>query len=207
MLGSARYLLGVVEIAPARRLRRRSGPRPSAGASPDFAGAPGSLATSVLALALLIWAAEVLGTFGAFEAAALSAGAVVGVGLWTLLRRVARVEGGRERTLARPQAPLEPWQDPPAGVSTSCPDRLRHRASRSDSFRGRCSDSPRHRDDRVRFAPGTTGRSRPGSSRAGTPGTCTSSRRSSWPGSTRRTRKSSTPSGCWPSVATSSRRC
>ncbi len=50
-----------------------SGRRRCAGACcPSFAGAPAHLATAVLALALLIWVAEVLGTVGLFEAGAVS---------------------------------------------------------------------------------------------------------------------------------------
>ena len=68
MLDLGRYLLGVAEIAAlvgfawlgATAVRRRL--------VPSFSGAPAHLATSVLALALLIWWAELLGTFGAFEA-------------------------------------------------------------------------------------------------------------------------------------------
>ena len=41
---------------------------------PELSGAPAHLATSVLALAILIWSAELLGTFGTFRAAALPAG-------------------------------------------------------------------------------------------------------------------------------------
>ena len=46
---------------------------PRAAASPSFSGAPAHLATAVLALALLIWAAELLGTFGAVRARAVPA--------------------------------------------------------------------------------------------------------------------------------------
>jgi hypothetical protein len=67
MLGPGRYLLGVVEIAllagfawlGATRLRSRL--------LPCFEGAPAHLATGVLAIALLLWAAEAMGTFGLFE--------------------------------------------------------------------------------------------------------------------------------------------
>src|SRR4051812_34826358 len=67
MLEPGRYLLGVLYILTlglfawmgGTELRRRLLPR--------FEGAPARLATAVLALALLIWAAELLGSFGILE--------------------------------------------------------------------------------------------------------------------------------------------
>ena len=67
MLGPGRYLLGVLEIAllggfawiGAARLRSRL--------LPAFRGAPAHLGTAVLALALLIWCAELLGTISLFQ--------------------------------------------------------------------------------------------------------------------------------------------
>jgi hypothetical protein len=82
MLGPGRYLLGVAELAwligfawlGASRLRSRLLPR--------FGGAPAHLATGVLALALLIWTAELLGTVSLFEPVPyLIAVAALGVGL------------------------------------------------------------------------------------------------------------------------------
>ncbi len=57
---------------------------------PRFAGAPAHLASTVLALALLLWSAELLGTFGALDPLPLLllVGAL-GVGLRTVLPRVA----------------------------------------------------------------------------------------------------------------------
>ena len=46
---------------------RSAAPRCARACCPSFAGAPAHLATAVLALALLIWVAEILGTFGLFE--------------------------------------------------------------------------------------------------------------------------------------------
>jgi hypothetical protein len=73
---------------------------------PSFSGVNALLATTVLALAFLLWAAEFLGTFGLFEPVPyLILVIAMGFGSWTLLPRVAR-GGGRERTpCARPQAP------------------------------------------------------------------------------------------------------
>jgi hypothetical protein len=67
MLGPGRYLLGVLAIAllggfawiGATRLRSRL--------LPAFRGAPAHLGTAVLALALLIWCAELLGTISLFQ--------------------------------------------------------------------------------------------------------------------------------------------
>ncbi len=80
MLSASRYLLGVAEVGllagfatlGAAQLRRRL--------LPDLPGAPAHLATAVLALALLIWTAELLGSFSLFEPAPyLLAIAVIGV--------------------------------------------------------------------------------------------------------------------------------
>jgi hypothetical protein len=88
MLGPGRYLLGVAEIAllvgfaglGAARVRSRLLPR--------FEGAPTWLATAVLALALLLWAAELLGTISLFDSLPyLLLVAVVGVALWKLVPR------------------------------------------------------------------------------------------------------------------------
>jgi hypothetical protein len=86
MLGVGRYLLGVAELGlivgfawlGAGAVRRR--------VIPELGGAVGQLATAVLAIALLIWAAELLGTVGAFEAVPyLLVVSVVGLGLWRLV--------------------------------------------------------------------------------------------------------------------------
>jgi hypothetical protein len=121
MLGPGRYLLGVLEILllvgssglGATAIRKRL--------LPDLSGAPAFLSTLVLAAALLIWVAEALGTLGAFEALPyLLVVSAVGVGLWALLRRGARVEGGGERTLGPPAGPPRPVSGP-AGRSASIP--------------------------------------------------------------------------------------
>ncbi|HET9591973.1 MAG TPA: hypothetical protein VFP17_03570 [Solirubrobacterales bacterium] len=83
MLGPGRYLLGVLEIlllggfawVGGEALRRRL--------LPQFEGAPAQLAAAVLALALLIWPAELLGSFSAFDPVPyLLLVAVVGLGCW-----------------------------------------------------------------------------------------------------------------------------
>ncbi len=87
MLGVGRYLLGVAELGlivgfawlGAASVRRRL--------MPELDGAPGQLATAVLAIAGLLWVAEVLGTFGWFEVGPyLAAVIVIGVGFWVLVR-------------------------------------------------------------------------------------------------------------------------
>ncbi|HEX3325063.1 MAG TPA: hypothetical protein VHR65_08055, partial [Solirubrobacterales bacterium] len=96
MLEPGRYLLGVAELAlligfawlGAAALRRRL--------VPELSGAPAFLASLVLAAALLLWVAELLGTVGAFEPVPyLCCVGLLGIVIWTLLRRVAGDEGGR----------------------------------------------------------------------------------------------------------------
>jgi len=81
MLGPGRYLLGIAELAllvgfawiGASALRARL--------LPSLSGAPAQLASSVLALALLIWVAELLGSFGVWKPLPYLVGvAVVGLG-------------------------------------------------------------------------------------------------------------------------------
>jgi hypothetical protein len=94
MLGPGRYLLGALEILllggfawlGGRALRRWLLPR--------FEDAPAGLATAVLALALLIWPAELLGSFGALDPVPyLLLLAAVGLALWwTAPRRPERGE-------------------------------------------------------------------------------------------------------------------
>jgi hypothetical protein len=67
MLGPGRYLLGVVEILLLGGFASLGGVALRRWLLPRFEGAPAHLASAVIALALLIWAAELLGTFGAFE--------------------------------------------------------------------------------------------------------------------------------------------
>src|SRR5690349_5491103 len=96
MLGPGRYLLGVLEVLwltgfatlGAVAVRRRL--------VPDFTGTASLLATLVLAAALLIWTAEALGTFGAFEPLPyLALVGVIGVSTWTLLPRAVTGPAGR----------------------------------------------------------------------------------------------------------------
>jgi hypothetical protein len=86
---------------------------------PELNGVPSLLAIAVIGLALLIWPAELLGTFGAFDPLPylLVVGAL-GVGSWTLLRRVAGDQGGRGQL--GPQRPPDPLTGP-AGRSAPVP--------------------------------------------------------------------------------------
>jgi hypothetical protein len=86
MLAAGRYLLGVAELAlivgfgwlGAGAARRRL--------VPALAGIPAHLATTVIALALLLWVAELLGTVGAFQPFLYLVGVVIaGGGLWRLM--------------------------------------------------------------------------------------------------------------------------
>jgi hypothetical protein len=83
MLGAGRYLLGVAEIGlllgfatlGASALRKRL--------APELSAAPARLATTVIAIALLLWPAELLGSFGAFDPVPyLVVVVVLGLGLW-----------------------------------------------------------------------------------------------------------------------------
>ena len=103
---------------PARRLRLARGvARCGRGCCPSFAGPPAQLATAVIALALLIWVAELLGHRSAlFEPVPyLRLRGRRGRGLWVLRLRVAR-GGGRPRAQPRSASAVRvpPRQDPPA---------------------------------------------------------------------------------------------
>ncbi|HEY5052440.1 MAG TPA: hypothetical protein VII45_03425 [Solirubrobacterales bacterium] len=85
MLGAGRYLLGVAEIAALTGFAGVGASRIRARLLPEPEGAPAHLATIVLALALLLWVGELLGTAGLFEAGPyLAAVALVGGGIWAL---------------------------------------------------------------------------------------------------------------------------
>lgn len=92
MLDLPRYLLGVAEITALAGFATLGASAVRARLLPNFSGAPAHLSTGVVALALLIWTAELLGSFGVFEAGAYLVGvAAVGLGLWL------GVGGGRGR--------------------------------------------------------------------------------------------------------------
>ncbi|HEX3238979.1 MAG TPA: hypothetical protein VHR18_02450 [Solirubrobacterales bacterium] len=88
MLSPGRYLLGVVEVAILVGFAWAGTARVRARLLPRFEGAPAFLATAVLALALLLWAAELLGTVSLFEPLPyLLLVAAVGLALWKFLPR------------------------------------------------------------------------------------------------------------------------
>lgn len=67
MLDLGRYLLGVLEILLLGGFAWLGGAALRGWLLPRFEGAPAHLATAVVALALLIWSAELLGSFGALD--------------------------------------------------------------------------------------------------------------------------------------------
>jgi len=94
MLDLGRYLLGVLEILLLAGFAWIGGSAARAWLLPRFEGAPAHLATAVIALALLIWPAELLGSFGWWEPVPyLLLVAVAGVGLWRFLPRPSEGEG------------------------------------------------------------------------------------------------------------------
>jgi len=96
MLDLGRYLLGVLEILLLGGFAWLGGSALRSWLLPRFEGAPARLASAVLALALLIWPAELLGSFGVLDPVPyLLAVAAFGLGLWKLLPRPSEGEGGR----------------------------------------------------------------------------------------------------------------
>jgi hypothetical protein len=82
MLDVGRYLLGVFEIALLAGFATLGASALRTRLLPTFSGAPAHLATAVLALALVIWIAEILGSFALFEPVPyLAAVALAGLGL------------------------------------------------------------------------------------------------------------------------------
>jgi hypothetical protein len=67
MLGVGRYSLGVVEIGVLAGFAWLGASAVRTRLLPAFSGAPAHLATAVLVCAILIWTAELLGSFGLFE--------------------------------------------------------------------------------------------------------------------------------------------
>ena len=113
MLGPGRYLLGVVEILALGGFAWLGGAALRGRLLPRFEGAPAHLASAVVALALLIWSAEVLGAFGWFDPVPyLVLVAVVGLALWKFAPRPSEGEGGlsQPHLLSRlRETPLPTW--------------------------------------------------------------------------------------------------
>ncbi|HEY6729684.1 MAG TPA: hypothetical protein VI039_01530 [Solirubrobacterales bacterium] len=88
MLGPGRYLLGVLEILLLGGFAWLGGASVRRWLLPRFEGAPAHLSSAVIALAVLIWCTELLGTFGALDPAPyLVLVAVAGLALWKFLPR------------------------------------------------------------------------------------------------------------------------
>jgi hypothetical protein len=94
MLDLGRYLLGVLEVLLLVGFAWLGGAAVCAWLLPRFEGAPAHLTAAVVALALVIWPAELLGAFGALDLVPyLLLVTALGVGLWSLLPRVASWRG------------------------------------------------------------------------------------------------------------------
>jgi hypothetical protein len=103
MLGAERYLLGVLEILWLGGFAGLGGGAVRRWLLPGFEGAPAALAAAVLALALLIWPAELLGSFSAFDPMPyLLLVAVIGLGLWKFVPRPEGGGGGGGRGVGPP---------------------------------------------------------------------------------------------------------
>jgi hypothetical protein len=99
VLSTGHYLAGAAELAVIAAAATFGGVRLRSRLLPGWSGAPAWLATAVLAVALLIGVAEVLGTVGLFDDLPLLAGtlaATVGAALWA---------GGERREGPAPPAP------------------------------------------------------------------------------------------------------
>ncbi len=94
MLDPGRYLLGVLEVLVLGGFAWLGAAAVRAWLLPRFEGAPAHLASAVVALALLIWSAELLGSVGLWDSVPyLLVVAAAGLGLWRLLPRPSEGEG------------------------------------------------------------------------------------------------------------------
>ncbi|HWB69467.1 MAG TPA: hypothetical protein VG518_05775 [Solirubrobacterales bacterium] len=107
MLDLGRYLLGVAEVIWLAGFAGLAGLALRRRLAPELTGAPAHLAGVVLALALLLLTAELLGSFALFEPFPyLLSVAAVAIGAWALLRPAAEDKEGRGGS--RPQHPPHP---------------------------------------------------------------------------------------------------
>jgi hypothetical protein len=122
MLGPGRYLLGVADLALLLSFAWLGASRVRSRLLPSFSGAPAHLATSVLAAALLIWPAELLGTISLFKPAPFTAAVVVlGLALRLLITPptpppAGGAGGGVPRTNTSPAGAPPPAAGPAAGA-------------------------------------------------------------------------------------------
>ncbi len=123
MLGPGRYLLGVVEILLLGGFAWLGGSAIRAWLLPRFEGAPAHLASAVIALALLIWAAQLLGSFGWFTSVPyLLFVAILGIGVRSALPAGGAVGGtAPEEALATAGGGGSPAATGPAGRSALVP--------------------------------------------------------------------------------------
>jgi hypothetical protein len=109
MLDPARYLLGCAELVLLVGSAWLGATRARSRLVPTFRGAPAHLATGVLATALVLWTAEVLGTISLLKPAPyLIAVTVIGLALYF---------GLSERPDARPAGPVAAGDPPPPAVA------------------------------------------------------------------------------------------
>ena len=108
MLGSGRYLLGVLEVLLLGGFAWLGGDAVRRRLLPRFEGAPAYLASAVVALALLIWGAELLGSFGLWEPVPyLVLVGAAGLGLWRFLPR-SEGEGGHPHPTSQVRVRMTP---------------------------------------------------------------------------------------------------
>src|SRR5215203_92723 len=116
MLGPGRYMLGVLEILLLGGFAWLGGTSARKWLLPRFEGAPAHLVSAVIALALLIWAAELLGSFGWLEPVPyLVLVGVLGAGT-RVLRPAGPVSDGTS-----PPGGGDPPSSPPAGDTSLVP--------------------------------------------------------------------------------------
>jgi hypothetical protein len=103
MLDLPRYLLGIAETLLLAGFAGLGASSLRARLLPSWSGPPAWLATGVIALALLIWVAELLGSVALFEPLPYLVGvAVVGVGTWALGRGSCRPDTTRGQGVGVP---------------------------------------------------------------------------------------------------------
>jgi hypothetical protein len=138
VLGPGRYLLGVAELTLLAGSAWLGASSVRARLLPRFEGAPAGLATAVLALALLVWVAELLGTVSLFKPGAYLVGvAVAGLGIWALGRGAWRRGGVPPLSFALLRRPGSERQE---GQAFSSAASGRRRTPHPDATRGRGVD-------------------------------------------------------------------
>jgi hypothetical protein len=120
LLGPGRYLLGVAEIVALLGFAWLGASRVRSRLLPRLEGPPADLATGVIALALLIWAAEILGTISLFKPAPyLLAVLVGGLGLRLCVSPGGGEGKGPSTDTPAPSQDPPPRQDPPAATAAA----------------------------------------------------------------------------------------